>query len=342
MQTVRLSTWQRVGPVITLLVLAPLIAEFLFGSTHITTSYLFIVQMGGYGCASLIIRDLVRRQHKGWLAILLLGVAYALLEECVVLQSSLYPLFSQDIQHIYDRAFGVNWVYLLTMLVYESIWGIVLPILLCELIFPARRAEPWLNKQGFIITIIGYLVGSGVAWFSWTQHAVPTFYPKLNYQPSLPTIALAIVVAILIAVIALGPWPLPQHIQTSKRSVPWPWLVGLLAFMLALPWFILILFHYGVAPSIPVAIPLIGGIIWVALAFWLIWYWSGSTNWQDRHLLALSMGALLASMLAGFVTSGVALPIDRIGKLVLNIIAIVLLAYLGYKIRHKKLVPHGA
>src|SRR5258705_564637 len=122
MQSTLLPARRRVAPVITLLVLAPVIAEFLFGATHLTTLYLLIVQVGAYGCAALIIRDLVRRQYKGWVAILVLGIAYALVEECVMLQTSLYPLFAVDPNHIYGRTLGVNWIYLLCLLGYESVW----------------------------------------------------------------------------------------------------------------------------------------------------------------------------------------------------------------------------
>src|SRR5690242_19423316 len=145
MQSVSLPSRRRVAPVIALLVLAPVIAEFLFGATHLTTFYLLIVQIGAYGCAALIIRDLVRHQQRGWLAIFVLGIAYALLEECVMLQTSLYPLFTTDLNHVYGRFLGVNWIYLLSMMGYESIWAIVLPIQLTELLFPSLRAEPWLS-----------------------------------------------------------------------------------------------------------------------------------------------------------------------------------------------------
>ena len=40
------------------------------------------------------------------------GIAYALAEECVILQTSFYPLFANP-QHIYGRTLGVNWIYLL-------------------------------------------------------------------------------------------------------------------------------------------------------------------------------------------------------------------------------------
>jgi uncharacterized membrane protein YcfT len=78
------------------------------------------------------------------------------------------------------------------------------------------------------------------------------------------------------------------------------------------------------------------------VAFFLVRYWSASPAWQDTHRLALIFGALLANMLAGFWVSGVALPADLIGKLVLNVIAVLLLAYLGRKLRQRKLASYQA
>jgi len=336
MQSVTLSARQRVAPVVTLLILAPVIVEVLFGATHITTLYLLIIQIGCYGCAALIIRDLVRRQQKGWFAILLLGIAYALFEECVMLQTSLYPIFAFDLQNIYGRAFGVNWIYLLNMLGYQSVWAIVVPIQLTELIFPSRRDEPWLSKRALVIAAIAFILASTVAWYTWTQRAVHIFYPGLAYQPPLLTIVIVLAVIVVLAIAALAPWSPPRLVRKSDRPVPRPWLVGLIAFVLGLPWFGLILLQYGVAPSLPVVIPIGGIVAWAVVAFFLVRYWSASPAWQDAHRLALIFGALLASMLAGFWVSGVALPADLIGKLVLNVIAVLLLGYLGRKLRQRK------
>src|SRR5215831_17316427 len=157
MQSVTLSARQRVAPVVTLLVLPPIIVEFLFGSTHISMLYLLIPQIGVYGCGALLIRALVRYRGRSWFAILLLGLAFALTLECVILQTSFIPLpFA-----LYGRALGVNWVYLLYQLGYESIWAIVLPIQLTELLFPDRRDDPWVGRRGLAIASVVFLGAAG-------------------------------------------------------------------------------------------------------------------------------------------------------------------------------------
>jgi len=100
---------------------------------------------------------------------------------------------------------------------------------------------------------------------------------------------------------------------------------------------VLAILPYIVPASIPLAIPIVIGLAWAALAFLLIRYWSASPTWHDGHRLALIFGALLASMGAGFVINGPALsPIDLIGKAVLNVIAILLLAYLGWTLHRRQ------
>jgi FtsH-binding integral membrane protein len=72
------------------------------------------------------------------------------------------------------------------------------------------------------------------------------------------------------------------------------------------------------------------------VAFFLVRYWSWNPGWQDTHRLALVFGALVASMLAGFWVIAGAQPIDFSGKLVLNVIAVLLMAYLARQLRRRK------
>lgn len=336
MQSSLLPIRRRIVPVITLLILAPVIVEVLWGSTH-TTQLLegLPPEIGTYGCAALITRALVRRQRKGWVAILLLGIAYGIAEECVFLQSSLYPVFAPDIQHIYGRAFGVSWFYLFWAVGYEGVWGIVLPIQLTELIFPDRRDDSWLGIPGLIIAAIFFLLAAIFTWYIWTHFLYSSFYPGLqHYHPSLLTIIVALVVIAALVAVAFA---LPSHpAQSDARTAPRPWLVGLVAFVAGLLWFAPLALHAGSFPAFPVAIAVVLVLAWAAGTFFLIRYWSASKNWGDAQRMALIFGALIANMLAGYRASGITLPIDFIGKAVFNVIAVLGLLYLIWKIQKRK------
>src|SRR5262245_3423202 len=252
---------QRMAPIVTLLVLAPLIVEFLFGSTSISRLYLLLPQIGVYGAGALLIRALARQRGRGYGAILLLGLAFAVAEECVILQTGLAPLFvALDPQHIYGRSLGVNWVYLLSQLGYESIWAIVIPIQLTELLFPQRRSEPWLGKRGVLLATSVYLISSVVVWYLWGQ-AAQRFTHRPGYEAPALSVAIALVVIAALIFAALGPWwPAPRRAQQTRRA-PWPWFVLLVAFVLALFWFVLVVLSVGVAPMAPAGAVVAGGLI---------------------------------------------------------------------------------
>jgi hypothetical protein len=325
---------RRGAAIITLLLLAPFIAEILEGSTHLTNLFAFPSQVGVYGSAALLIRVLVRSQRKGWIALLLLAVAYGLAEECVILQTSLYPLFVADPQHIYGRVLGVNWMYLLWAVGYESVWSIILPIQLTELLFPDLRDDPWLGRRGLIVTATCFLLASFGTWFWWTQVAVPKF-TKIHYQTPPLTIVIALVVIAALVGLALISPTFSRSIQASSRTAPHSWLVGVIAFVLGLLWFAPLLLHYGIFPTFPFALALVLILVLAVGTLWLILYWSAAQGWGDRQRLGLIFGALLASMLAGFLLSGIALPIDFIWKSAWDLIALFALIYLSWKIRHR-------
>ena len=71
---------QKVAPALTLLFLSAVIVELLFGTTHLTIITALIPEIGFYGGAALVIRYSVRRLHRSWFSILLLGVAFAVFE----------------------------------------------------------------------------------------------------------------------------------------------------------------------------------------------------------------------------------------------------------------------
>jgi hypothetical protein len=326
-----LSRWMRIAPVIALVLLSPIISELLSGSTRITTIFVLIPEIGIWGCGTLIIRYLVRRQHKGWVAILLLGIALGMAEEFVIQQTSLAPLVGVDPNHIYARWLGVNWVYLLWVLGFECVWVVILPIQLAELIFPDRRDDPWIGRRGLWIASIAFILASFMAWYSWTQVYAPMITHQPAYQP--PWISIGIGVAV-IAALALGAATLQpggQARQGRVKPAPRPGVVGVAAFMIAGLWNLLILIAYGALPTLPVSIPILASLLLAGVTFRLIRFWTANINWQDAHRLALVFGTTLATLVDGWIILGVtkALPVDRIGQVAFNLIALFCLILLS-------------
>src|SRR5690349_15511612 len=114
------SRASRLAPAATLLVVAPVIGEVLSGATRLSYIIVLVPEIMVWGCGALIIREVVKRWNGGWTSVLLLGLALAVAEEFVIQQTSLAPLPWLGETPIYGRVWGVNWVYFLFMLGYES------------------------------------------------------------------------------------------------------------------------------------------------------------------------------------------------------------------------------
>ena len=330
------SRMQRIGPVVSLLLLAPVISEVLYGGTRVSAILVLIPEIMTWGCGALLIRYWARRWHKGWLSMLLLGLALAVAEECIIQQTSVAPLVGSA-QRAYGRAFGVNWVYLLWALGYESVWVVLIPVQLTELLFPARRAEPWLGRRGMAIAGAVFMLGSALAWYSWTQMARAKVFHMTPYNHPPPLCILAGLAVIVLLVVAARAIPATRTREAHRlsRSAPSPWLVGIIVCLLGSPWAAFVMLGFGAFPSIPFGWALTAGLAWTVLTFVLIERWSSSRDWDDERRYALAFGGVAACMLGGFVVFeiGGATRVDWIGKTLLNLAALAWLAAFGRKLR---------
>jgi hypothetical protein len=324
-------------PVLTLLFVSPIVVELLFGSTYITIISSLLPEIGFYGGGALIIRYIARRQNRGWFSILLLGMAFAVFEEFLVVQTSVSPVLFTSVSSssIYGRVLGVNWVYFLWAVGYENVWGIVLPISLTEIIFPAQRKEQWLGKTGLAVVVVIFVFSSVISWYIWTQVVVPSTIGFV-YSPSPSLIVLSLVMIAVLATIALGPWTKLLSRKRTSRKAPSPWIAGSAFFGLGLAWFALIAFTFDAVPNVPSALALSYGVILAGTTPFLASRIRMSIDWQDSHSLAIICGGLGASMLAGFWASGIVLTINIVGKIIFNMVAVGLLWYLALKVRGRR------
>src|SRR6266705_1486952 len=100
-----MSSWlRRQAPVRTLVLLPALLIEVLYGATPLDRLSVVVPEVLVYGCGTLIIRTVVRMRGLDWISILVLGIAFAVAEECVILQTSLSPFCFGG----YGRVFGFN------------------------------------------------------------------------------------------------------------------------------------------------------------------------------------------------------------------------------------------
>ena len=224
------------------------------------------------------------------------------------------------------------------MLGYESVYAIVIPIQLTELIFPIRRDVPWLlDRRGLQIAAVVFVLASIGVWWLWSQVGLQRYGPS-SYQVSPFTVGLAVVTIIALVAGTLTLRPTGRPVRRATRR-PWsPWLLGSIAFVFGLFWFALIALPYvdsrelaGASPVIPIGM----GLVWAGLALLFVRYASSGLGWHDSHRLALISGALVASMLGGVLVVLTAPPIDQIGKLGFDLLAVVLLATFAWRLRRR-------
>ncbi len=328
------------GPIWTLLILAPVIAEVLSGSTRLSILFVLIPEVMVWGGGALLARELVRRWRAGATSLLCLGLALSVAEEFIIQQTSIAPLPFPGANADFARLWGINWLYLLFMLGFESVWVVLIPVQVTELIFPDRREQPWLRKRGLIATCIAFLIGSRIAWYGWTQQA----RPRLHAAPYHPPVALILIGLASIASLVLAAYLLRGYGhagQVTSRQPASAWLLGIKSFIFAAAWFALITLVFVPHPGLAPWIPMTAGLFWALLSFMLVRYWSASGGWRDIHRWALSCGAMLGCIAASDISSAGWTTLDLIGKFVFQFCALVGLLLLARKVWRSDKANHA-
>ena len=328
-----LSRWHRLSPVFTLLILAPVVAEVLSGATRFSFIFVLIPEIMVWGCGALIAREVVRRWHGGSTSLLLLGLGLSVAEEFIIQQTSLAPLPWVS-STAYGRAWGVNWIFFLFMLVYESVMVVLVPVQLTDLIFPNRRNQPWLKKAGMIISSLTFVLGSFIAWFLWTQNARPHVFHVPKYQPPFLAFFFGLLSILLLTFAAYALRNVGPHASRAQAtsSTPSPWTVAIVTLGFGFPWYLLMFLIFGPKRDIPLWVPIIAGIVWASVIFFVIQRWVSSSGWSDIHRWALVFSATVVCMIAGFSGSGTWPRMDILGKAILNVFAVAGFIWLALKI----------
>ncbi len=311
----------RLAPALTLVAMAPIVAEVLPGATRLSSLFVLPIEMCVWGGGALLIRAAVRRWRLGWLNMACLALALAVAEECLIQQTSLAPMVLQIKGVAYARAFGVNYVYFLWALIYEPVFVVFLPVYLVELIFPERREDVWVSKVGLIVASVLFLLGSFFAWFTWTRIArVQVFHVPL-YSPPLPAAAAALAVIAGLVALALGPRRLVLARMSQPAAPPSPWLAGIAGGLWAVLWYGLVLLGFGIAPTFPPAVAVVAGVLVVAAIVLVVPRWTAHADWLDTRTFALVFGTMTGSMLVGFIGFIGAAPMDLYFKIGVDVLA---------------------
>lgn len=310
-------------PILCLLLLAPATGELLSGSsppTEYFQPFSFILLTVLYGSGALLVRELARRWKVGWISIFLLGMAYGIYEEGILVRSFFDPGWMDlDVLGVYGRAWGVNWIWSIALTLFHAAISISVPILLVELAFPSHKNDPWLSKRGLIVF--------GVLLFS-----LILVSPFLSLYIT-PGGILFSLISIVVFVFFAKKGVLNQQKSDAKKAVK-P--LGVFVLFLIL----MIAFIFGMwgfpALNIPVWMDIVFliGLPWLALVFIRR---MGVNGWDERHAWSAAFGLLLPWLFLSVVaeTENAVRPDDTGGMSLAALVALLLLLALRAAIQKR-------
>ena len=106
-----------------------------------------VLYVAYYGSAAVVIREVARRSGRGWPTMLLLALAFGVVEEGLLTQSLFNPdyLGLHKLAYGYLPALGIGVPWTIFVLTLHAVWSIGAPIAVAEAVFPER--EPWLGPR---------------------------------------------------------------------------------------------------------------------------------------------------------------------------------------------------
>ncbi|MFX1412147.1 MAG: hypothetical protein ACFFA6_17540 [Promethearchaeota archaeon] len=325
-------------PALTLFFLAPAVGELLSSSAppvEFFNPVVLFLLAALYGSGAILIHELRVHWGKGGLTALVLGAAYGIVEEGLMVKSFFDPHWMDlGLLGAYGRWAGVNWVWSLGLTVYHAVFSIAIPILLVELLFPAQRDKRWIGRRGMIGLSLLLLVDGLLIFFLLTP-----------YRPPLVPYTLSVVAVVVLFLVAR--W-LPTCRESRPDHVPpldgpsagsgyqlraarplWFAFVGLGATAASF-------LAFWVLPELAVPVPLtmLTIIALVVLAMGLVRWMSRRGAWTDQHRLALAGGALTFFMLLSpLVELDTARPDNPIGMTLVGLVTLLFLIWLWWRVR---------
>ncbi|MEU8141352.1 hypothetical protein [Nonomuraea sp. NPDC048901] len=322
---------RRILPAFGLVLLSPLVAEFLLGDFPLTSLYFLVLLAPTYGGAALLIREVARRAGIGWPGIVLMSLAYGVFEEGIMTMSLFNPDYAG--QRLLDPGFvpalgiGVPWT--LFVLALHIVWSMSVPIALVEELTGARRTTPWLGKVGLTVTAVLAVLGA----------ALMTVFSYMNghFLASVPQLVSIVVIVAALVVLAFR---LPHRTNADRAGeAPAPWLVLVVTLVAG------VLFEAPnllLGDQVGLGIALLAGVEVGMTALAL--FWSARRGWDGRHRMALAGGALLTYVWHAFF-SGPVVPatplINLVSHIVFGLGALVLLAFAARRVAVDANVPQS-
>ena len=314
-----------------LFVLAPLVGEFLLGNLPITWLWTLLTLAPLYGGGALLIRETIRRAGFGWPSMVLLGLAYAVVEEAFVTES----LFNANyvglrlLDYGYIPAWGIGSWWTVFVLSLHTIWSTAVPIAVVESLAGAERRTPWLGRLGLGLTALIFIAGCIVT---------AGFQEPAGFGASARQLATSglVVVGLVVLAVFLGRRARARQPDQdpARRSTCAPLTAGVTTLVAGSVFMGFVIVHN----AIPAAANVAGMLLVLAGAASMIARWSRAAGWSAGHELAAAGGFMLTYVWYSFVqvpSVGETSPmVDLIGNVVFGLGAICLLMAAWRRLDH--------
>jgi len=321
------------GPAISVFLLSPLIAELLSGSAPPVEFFNpigFVIITMLYGNGALIVHELAVRWHKGWSATLILGAAYGIIEEGLMVKSFFDPAWMDlGVLGAYGRWLGVNWVWTEMLTIYHAVFSISLPILLVELIFPTFKNQRWLTNRRLVVSFVLLSADVALGYLFLTP-----------YRPAESLYFGALIVTVLLFILAykLPNLELNKEIYRYANNGKLFWFFG---FSGTLAFFLILYLTPSMieSPAITILIPVLS----IALSVKILKRYS---HISEKCRYALSSGALsFFILLAPLQETDKSRPDNPSGMTIVGLMFLIFLIWLGLKVKkrvHKFCIQCGS
>ncbi len=259
--------------------LSPFIGELVSGSSpprEYFNPFTFVFLWGFYGAGVLIMRELWVRWGGGYSQLMMLGIAYGIIEEGLAVKSFFDPGW-HDLGRlaVYGRYLGVNIVWAFWLSIFHAVYSISIPVLLIQIAYPEYSGVRLLARRGLAVL---------AAVFTSTSTIIFLF---LNpYKPPAIQYFITVMIVLYLVKMARSHSAGVSAVLRRKMNGRKTFLVGV-AFALA--FFIL----YMVVPETPTPwfIPCILGLILILKLYKLM------AGYNERQMMALIIGLLTPLLL---------------------------------------------
>ncbi len=285
----RLRMWPAI---LALYFLSPICGEMISGSTPpliFIQPFALVFLPLLYGSSAILIREIVARRALGWGNVLLLGAAFGVLQEALVVQTWFNYVASSSPSHTYGgygAIAGTNWYWALALMIYHAVVSISVPLILIDLFFPLRAGRPWLGRKGAIALVAWLVIPCALLAF----YVARTQFVKQGYHGP-PVSGYVAAIAIMVALVVLGAslrFPAPR--PDLDRPSPLLWTVRLTYLGLSLLFFVVaVVLTNAHAPAWVASLMEVAGL---GFGVWRARWGSARAGWGASHRLAVAVGVL--------------------------------------------------